>query len=490
MNPGEIINRALSSFKETWLYWPVEQIQNILKHLPETRENWDKRPLCLRPKAVIGLFSVLLLRASASHFEPAIRNRMRTPDDPDIPNSERRLAVYSAVMGAFRIDVVAKKSQFSLSDPLAIQSYFALAGISTLESDGRTGPPAMARSRPEIGELPEVIVNPSSPESVNRNHDLSHELFHMASPFGEHLHKDGHPREVFANRFAVDVTHPAPWVIYCAEEDAARLLENPFAFEEVMRISSRPMFGITLLADDDVQKGSIVLQAREDQAQCEDRELTRLAHSWDELLLSIESEEMDEYLKRFTWKPKLIPTGGNGLIHLQTLKGLYYSRKCTNDVWSMFAESGIMEPSDSARRVPGLPRFSLRDIPELEPDVDHRVVVEGGQYLTIQFPRDVGSLYKHRSPKVYQLFAIKDEDGYLYQCWEHAVSGRKPRWGPLLPPLDTQRHEHLVPFDNWWLANREWREITFDNWAQMLANKFMRDAKVYQVIEDKVEMPR
>ena len=320
MNPGEIINRALSSFKETRLYWPVEQIQNILKHLPETRENWDKRPLCLRPKAVIGLFSVLLLRASASHFEPAIRNRMRTPDDPDIPNSERRLAVYSAVMGAFRIDVVAKKSQFSLSDPLAIQSYFALAGISTLESDGRTGPPAMARSRPEIGELPEVIVNPSSPESVNRNHDLSHELFHMASPFGEHLHKDGHPREVFANRFAVDVTHPAPWVIYCAEEDAARLLENPFAFEEVMRISSRPMFGITLLADDDVQKGSIVLQAREDQAQCEDRELTRLAHSWDELLLSIESEEMDEYLKRFTWKPKLIPTGGNGLIHLQTLK--------------------------------------------------------------------------------------------------------------------------------------------------------------------------
>ena len=124
----------------------------------------------------------------------------------------------------------------------------------------------MARPRPEIGELPEVIVNPSSPESVNWNHDLSHELFHMESPFGEHLHKDGQPREVFANRFAVEVTHPAPWVIYCAEEDAARLLENPFAFEEVMRISSRPMFGITLLADDDVQKGSIVLQAREDQA--------------------------------------------------------------------------------------------------------------------------------------------------------------------------------------------------------------------------------
>ena len=70
------------------------------------------------------------------------------------------------------------------------------------------------------------------------------------------------------------------------------------------------------------------------------------------------------------------------------------------------------------------------------------------------------------------------------------MSGRKPRWGPLLPPLDPQRHEHLVPFDNWWLANREWREITFDNWAQMLANKFLRDAKVYQVIEDKVEMPR
>ena len=55
----------------------------------------------------------------------------------------------------------------------------------------------------------------------------------------------------------------------------------------------------------------------------------------------------------------------------------------------------------------------------------------------------------------------------------------------ILPPLDT-RHEHLVPFDNWWQQGLG----TFDNWAQMLANKFMRDAKVYQVIEDKVEMPR
>ena len=55
------------------------------------------------------------------------------------------------------------------------------------------------------------------------------------------------------------------------------------------------------------------------------------------------------------------------------------------------------------------------------------------------------------------------------------TDGREGGWGPLLPFMDPQRHEHLVPFDNWWLATKEWREVTFDFWAELVAGKFIRD---------------
>ena len=103
------------------------------------------------------------------------------------------------------------------------------------------------------------------------------------------------------------------------------------------------------------------------------------------------------------------------------------------------------------------------------------MVIESGKYLVIHMPRKLVSFPQYLSHETYQLFAIEDEEGYLFQRWQQAVRDRKHRLGPLLPPLDPQRYEHLVPFDNWWLANREWREITFDFWAEMMANKFMRD---------------
>ena len=408
----------------------------------------------------------------------------------DIPDSERQLASYSALMSAFRVDVISDKSRFGLSEPLAFRSYVDLAGLDRFEANRRTNPRALSSRPTDPYSLPTFALHSKFAESGTLNHDVCHELFHTASPLGGGLCDRSHPRETVTDRFAVEATHPTPWVIYCAEADAARVLDSSFAFEEVMRTSSRQMFGIAIPANGDVERGSIVLQAHGSQGQYEDPGLARLTQSWDRLVMASKSGEMDDYLKRFSWKPDLIPTDTNRSISLQTIDGLYYSRECTKDTWSMFTETGIFDPDDFAGLVPGLPRFRLRNIPPLEPDCDHRITIEGGQYLTVLVPRVVASFSSGRSSGVYQLFAIKDEDSYLYRCWERAVSGRKPRWGPLLPPLDPQRHEHLVPFDNWWLTNREWRAITFDLWAQMLTNKFMNDAESYLEKGEKVEYPR
>ena len=522
MKPGGTIGKVISRINGTPLYWPVEIVGKSLQHLAEARERFAERSLSSRLaearerfaerslssrlaearerfaerslssrlaearerfaerslssrlQAFTSRFSTWIFRAVAHYYqEPGIENLRRMPPDPDIPDSERQLAAYSAVMAAFRIDTASERNRFSLSHPSALRPYLELVGVATSPSDEKTPQQALSRSRPRPGELPEFMFNPRSVRSGTLNHELSHELFHTASPLGGGLCLNGHVRELLANRFAVEMTHPVPWLIYSAETDAARMLDSSFAIEEVMRISSRPMFAITIPVNDGL-KGSIVLQARGSLAQWGDLELIRSTQSWDDLVLWSKPGKVDYYPPGISWKPELIPTAAHGFVNLQTTDGLYYVMQSTDDVWSMFTESGIVAPDDFAGLSAGPARFNLRDLPEIVTE-DRHVVIEGGKYLVIHMPRKLISFPQYLSHETYQLFAIKDEDGYLFQGWEQAVRDRKPGLGPLLPPLDPQRHEHLAPFDNWWLANREWREITFDFWSEMMANKFMRD---------------
>ena len=473
MRLTEIKETVVSRAKRTPLYRPFEKARSSLEQLAEVREKWAEQSMPVRLQAQADRLSTRLFRTLASRQAPGIKSRLNVPATHDIPNYERQLAAFSAVMAAFRVDTASERNRFSVSQTSALRSYLELAGIKTHPLDERTPLPALSRSRPQLGDLPEFMFNPKSMMTGALNLELAHELFHTASPLGGGLCLDGHVREILANRFAVEATHPVPWLIYSAETDAAGLLDSPFALDEVMRISGRPMLAVTAPMGDSLT-GSIVLQARGSLAQWGDPDRTRLTQSWENLVLWSKPGKVDYFPPGLSWKPEFIPTGSHGHVNLQTTDGLYYVFHSTDEIWSMFTESGIVEPDDFQGLSPRAAHFCSRDIPELVTDERH-LVIEGGQYLVIRMPRNVISLPQFNSHETHQILAIKDDGGYLCQAWEQAAGKKRLSWGPLLPPLDPQRYDHLVPFDNWWLATLEWREIVFDFWAEIVADKFMLD---------------
>ena len=476
MRLDRIVSTIVSRAVGTPIRWSAGGSLNALYYVDEAREKWSNRPDSLRLRTLMERLSVLFFRKVASAQEPEVNNLvnvLNAPPYPDIPEYERQVTAYSAFMAVFKVDASSEGERFSLAQPSSLKSYLEVAGIGTSPLDKRTPLQALSRSRPKPGERPEFMFNPRSIKSGTLNHELSHELFHTASPLGGGLCLDGHAREILANRFAVEVSHPVPWMIRLAEADAARVLDSPFAFEEVMRISNRPMFAVTVPVDKGEQ-GSIVLQARGNLIQWGDPERTRLSQTWDELVLWSKLGKVDYFPPGVSWKPELLPADGHGFVNLQTIDGLYYVIPCTDDIWSSFTDSGIVDLTNLAGLAPGIARFHLQEVSEIASE-NHHIVLEGGQYLVIHVLRNVVSVPGYHSHRTYQLFGIKDEAGQLYQAWEQATDGWERGWGPLLPIMDPHRHEHLVPFDNWWLATKEWREVTFDFWAELVAGKFIRD---------------
>ena len=491
MKPGEKLYTVVSRIVGALLGWPVEKVGKSLQRLAEARERFADRLRSLGLQALTERFSILAIRANASVGEPGVGNLRRMPPTLDLPEYEHRMAGYSAVMAAYRSWAVRMKGNFTLSDPLALQAFLEAAWFIVTPLDKRTRRWALSRSRPRLGERPEIMFNANSELLGTRNHQQSHELFHQVSPLGGGLCLDRHAREIVANRFAVEWANSLPGLIYSAETDAASALDRPFAFEEVMRLSNRSMFSITIPADSDGRNGSIVLQARGGSVPWESHQTGRLPRSWDDIVLWSKPGQVDCSPQNISWNPRLlIPTDVHGFLNLQTPDGLYFFRPLTDGQWSALTDSGIVEPDDFAGLAPGQVRFDLRDIPETA-IADQGNAIEGGQYLVLRFLRDV-VLYRELSyQRTHQLLAVKDEDGYLYQAWEQASHGSKPSWGPLLPPFDSQRHEYLIPFDNWWQANREWRELAFDHWAGMMTGKFMRDLTTdeqekRQLMEDEI----
>ena len=418
--------------------------------------------------------------------EPAIKNRIRVlPPDPDIPDYERWLASYSAVMAVYRTDSVSDKSRFGLSDPSALRSYEELAGIRVFPQDEETRPRALSWARPAPGHMPTMMFNPDSVANGTLAHRLAHELFHTASPLGTGLCvKDDagndHAQEILANRFAVEITHPAPWVVQTAEGNGARVLDSPFALEEVMRTSSRRMFAITIPVDGS-SRGSIVLQAGGSPAHGGCPDPARSNPTWDDLAIWSKpgSGEVAYFPPNVSWKPELVPTETHGFVNFQTVDGLYHVEPLTAGMWSIFTGSGIVEPERFTGLAPGTASFDLWNLPEIALE-DHGVVIEGGRYLVVHMLRIVISISPSKDAEdtlreMHQLFAVRDDAGHLHQAWERVAGTRTPCWGPLLPAMDPQRHAHLAPFDNWWLAGQGWREITFDLWSEMVAGKFLRD---------------
>ena len=475
MKPGRIIDTVVSKIIGTPLEWPVKNGERLLGHLARTRDRWAERPRSRELQALSERFPIWMVRASLGGRGSAMKNLRRMPPVLDLPEYERQMAAYSAVMAAYRSWAVSTKDNFTLSNHFELQAFLEAAWfLVTPLDEGRRRKP-LSLSRPRLGERPKIMFNRSSEIRATRNHQQSHELFHRASPLGGGLCKYGHAREILANRFAVEWVNSLPGLIYSAETDAASALDRPFAFEEVMRLSSRRMFSITIPADGDVSKGSIVLQARGESALWENQQTSRMPQSWDELLLwSKPGGSVDCRPTNVSWNPRLIPEDAQGFVNLQTTDGLYFFRPATGNRWSSLTETGIVDPGDFAEISPGIALYDVRDIPETVIE-DRNSVIEGGRYLVLRMLRDVATYPDLGYVRTYQLLAVEDEDGCLYQAWEQAASGRKPSWGGLLPPRDPQRHDHLERFNDWWRANREWRESIFDHWAGMMTQKFMRD---------------
>ena len=265
-----------------------------------------------------------------------------------------------------------------------------------------------------------------------------------------------------------------PGLIRYAETDSRPLLNDGLNFFEVMRTTGRRMFAIATPVASNFENGSIVLQSGKGHPPWWDQGINRFTPSWDDLVLWSKPGLVDFYPPYVHWAPILMSTGHHSFLNSQTIDGLYYVDEITGEFWSGLAEGGVLDPGDFTGLSPGECQFSLWDIPEIG-EWEGGNVIEGGHYLVLLMRASPVLFPERRAHEMYILLAVKDEDGCLYEAWEQAARGRKPSWGPLLPPLDPQRHEHLVPFDNWWYADRKWREITFDYWAEMMTNKFMRD---------------
>ena len=474
MRLRRLIDDLASMLMRTPLYWPVPRSRELLRRLAESRDRWADRPRSLGLTKLVERFSVFTTKTAVNIGESGVQNFKRMPKTLDLPESEKRMAAYSAVMAAYRSWAIGGKDNFNLPDATALHAFLEAAGFKVTPLSKGTRRWALSRSRSQLGEQPEIMFNSSQEIRGTRNHQHSHELFHKASPVGGLLCLDGHAREIMANRFAVELANSLPGLIYSAETNATLALDSPFAFEEVMRLSARSMFSITTPAEGDDGVGSIVLQAGKGSVPWESQQTGRLLRSWDDLVLWSKPGQVDVFPTNFSWNPRLMPTDAHGFVNLQTTDGLYFFRPLSEAQWSALTASGIVVPGDFWGLSPGEVRFDLRDIPETVVE-DQDSVIEGGQYLVLRMLRDVVQYRKLRYQTTHQLLAVKDEDSLLYQAWERVVGGNKAAWGPLLPPFDSHRHEHLVPFDNWWQANRDWREFAFDYWAGMVTAKFMRD---------------
>ena len=103
-------------------------------------------------------------------------------------------------------------------------------------------------------------------------------------------------------------------------------------------------------------------------------------------------------------------------------------------------------------------------------------LIEGGDYLLIYsliHETIFGPVREH--VEMHQLMAVQDDNGFLFNAWDRAMSGPDPGGGPLLPHSDSQLHEHLIPFNHWRFFNDADREKAFNYWAETITSKFMQN---------------
>ena len=479
MKPGGTIDRVFSKIIDTPLYWPVKTVRSLLDRLTEAREEWTGRLVSLRLRQFMGRCSVWMIRLCTTVGEPGVKRLWEKVADPDVPEQERRMALYSAVMATLRAVSTARRYQFHWTNrsrrndqenvvPLA----FAAAGIHRAGLDNRTA--QWALSHWGQGKGPEIMIHPKTIGAGILNLGLFHELFHMTSPLGGGFCLNGNAMEILANRFAVEMAHPLPGLIHYAETDAKALINRTLDCTEVMRTTSRRMFHISVPATGDASKGSIVVQAGERFPKWWDWGGNGDPPAWDDLAFWSKPGLVDFRPPNIYPAPAHTLTGPGGFLNLQTKDGLYYAMPMHPKIWPLLAETGILSPEEFAGMALGnrIDQVGVKDIQGIE--MDGSTIISGGRYF-ILYMRRRGILFpSHLSLESYEVLAIEDEDDYLYHAWEKALSGQRFRSGPLLPPGNPQRHEHLVPFNNWWSADQEGREKAFDYWAEMVTDKFMR----------------
>ena len=485
MKLGGTIDRALSKIMDTPLYRPVKTVRSLLDDRARAWEKWADQPVSLRLSRFIERcwlsFSVWIVRKSAA--EPGVAKLIDRLEEPDTPENEHRMAQYSSVMAMLRSYALGRHYQFDWSHPPGANNEGAVlllslgaVGIEGSALDESTPQWALSLSRSHSGTRPAIMFSPRSTKDGTLGHELTHELFHMASPLGGGLCVDGHAREILAHRFAVEMSNPVPGLIRYAETNSAPLFNGGVNFIEVMRTTGRRMFSLATPVDGDFENGAIVIQSGKGPPPWWSHGINRFTPSWDDLVLWAKPGSVDFRPPHVHWAPVLMSTGPqpHSFLNSQTIDGLYYVEELPREFWPSLTEGGLLDPGDFAGLAPGECRFELWDISEIGKWGGGNFI-EGGRYLVFLMRTSLVFFPDGRAREMYMLLAVEDEDGDLYEAWNKAASRRKPRCGPLLPPMDPQRHEHLVPFDNWWYADRGWREITFDYWAEMMTNKFMRD---------------
>ena len=406
------------------------------------------------------------------------RHRARISDSSS-SDLRRRRELFLGVMAGLRFGSIIKSNRFGWSDregKLARRLVsFALhcAGMKINEA-----PVSHAVSAWD-GNVPNIYISPNvyGHGRSNLNRTLFHELFHLSAPSGRGLCNSGHVKELLANRFATEMSHPIPAIVRAAETSAHALIHRGVNPEELMWATNRPMFSAIIPASREfamgyqVVRGHLVAPAPETFSA---RELwqddIRVDQSPDNLLLWA-TALLDYYPPHVTWGPPGRFFDDLGDLYLLSREGLYYRVGKSTDAWLPLAEAGVLDfRGNDYEQV----SYYTRNIPEINLG---NCTIGGGHYLIVRHVGSSVSIPKsHEGLNMYHhLLAIEDKDGYLTSAWSDAI--RSGVAGPLISPEDRQEFNQSHSFNDWWsVDDDEWfygRDSSFDTWQTFIDSKFM-----------------
>ena len=469
-----IYHGVLCWVKEALLSKPANLARTLADCLREADRALTERPLKFRLRRLILLpwaqiTCNILLRKESRLLKRA------SAYEPDAP--ERRALLLSALVSGLRKTVAFRRLMFHWADNTRgigalffTENVLVVLGLRLGLLDHRN--PELSSSAWTKGDAPEICVNTSLfRDKVQRRHAVHHELGHEILPHGRGRRRSGHAKEVLVDRFAMEMSHPLPAIIQYAETDAEAMMTK-YPSEEVMRTTSRQMFTVMIPVSGDYRRGRIILQAPASFSPSEDLKVhgDAIPQAWDDLVFWSKRGLVDFYPPQVSWVPSVTIWNDHGRLSFQTRDGLYYDVGDTINVWPLLMDAGILTWGFAASG-PQKEDFCFKHIPEVQ---IAGCTIGGGRYLIVHKRKWFAPVGTNEFNEMHVLLAIEDGDGSLLRAWGKALGKRKPKWGPILPSSDPQRHDDLKAFNDWWTYPFNQREEVFDHWARMIEKKFCR----------------